>query len=727
LAQATLDQTRTPQTMKSTMRVSFRSVLLLVLFPLLSNGNKLNLVENPIRKVVTLLQRMKEKVTAEGVQNADDYAKFACYCKTNGGDLTTSIQEAKNQIESLTSSIKRDTEQSSQTTEDRKQHVGSRDEAKDAMFKSTALRKKEAGAYAVVKSDSDTNLAALGKAISAMERGVSGGFLQTSAAMVVKKFAIDSGSLADETRQELLAFLSGGHGQGYVPQSGEIMGILKQLQDEMSQSLADATSEENTAFANYKALIMAKDKEVRTLQQQIEEEMTREGNLEVAIAGMSNDLEDTIASLTADEKFQMGLSKSCATKKKQWEETQKTRTAELLALAETIKVLNDDDALELFKKVLPSASMSFLQVEVREANLRRRALSLISSEKSSLSVNRPELDLLSLALRGKKAGFTRIISMIDEMVANLHTEQEEDDGKKQYCESQFDESEDKKKLLEHAVSDSGALISQMQGAIEQLSSEIAGLEAGVKALDKSVAEGTAIRKQENEDFKELTSSDSTAKEVLRWAQNRLNKFYDPKLFKPAPEREMTEEERITVNMGGTLAPIQAGGIAGTGIGASLVEVSSHIQQEGAPPPPPETFGAYSKKTGMSRGVISMIDLLVADLDKEMNDASVNEKNSQAEYEDMMASSAAKRAADSRSITEKTSEKASTQEALQQEEDSKADVGRDLMSKNKYIHNLHGECDWLLTYYGARVQARAGEIESLESAKAVLSGADYSFL
>merc|ERR1712194_886879 len=110
--------------------------------------------------------------------------------------------------------------------------------------------------------------------------------------------------------------------------------------------------------------------------------------------------------------------------------------------------------------------------------------------------------------------------------------------------------------------------------------------------------------------------------VLLWAKNRLNKFYDPAMYKPPPGREMSEEERIAVNMGGTLKPIVAGGIAGTGIGASFVQVSS---SKDAPPPPPETFGAYTKKTEKGHGVVGMIDLLVADLDKELQAATVNEK------------------------------------------------------------------------------------------------------
>merc|ERR1719163_2295471 len=95
-----------------------------------------------------------------------------------------------------------------------------------------------------------------------------------------------------------------------------------------------------------------------------------------------------------------------------------------------------------------------------------------------------------------------------------------------------------------------------------LTDEIAALEAGIKALDKAVAEATEQRKVEHEDFVEELAANNAAKDILSIAKNRLNKFYNPKLFKPPPKRELTEAERITVNNGGTLAPTAApGGIA----------------------------------------------------------------------------------------------------------------------------------------------------------------------
>merc|ERR1712238_488892 len=168
-----------------------------------------------------------------------------------------------------------------------------------------------------------------------------------------------------------------------------------------------------------------------------------------------------------------------------------------------------------------------------------------------------------------------------------------------------------------------------------------------------------LRKEENADFKKLVADDSAAKDLLKFAKNRLNKFYNPKLYKPPPKRELTGEERLTVNLGGTVTTPAPGGIADTGISASFVQTASDV----APPPPPETFGHYQKKTDTGNGVIAMIDLLIKDLDKEIQEADVNEKHSQQEYEALMSDSAAKRAADSKSITDKDSEKASTEESL----------------------------------------------------------------
>merc|ERR1719225_2237313 len=165
----------------------------------------------------------------------------------------------------------------------------------------------------------------------------------------------------------------------------------------------------------------------------------------------------------------------------------------------------------------------------------------------------------------------------------------------------------KKKGLERAHADLETAIENAKEDIAKLAEEIDVLTASIKELDKTVMEATEQRKEENEDFKELMASDTAAKELMKFAKNRLNKFYNPKLYKPPAKTELSSEDKIVENMSGTSAPTEApGGIAGTGV-AVFAEVSQHSQKE-APPPPPETFGAYTKKSEDSMGVMSMIDL-----------------------------------------------------------------------------------------------------------------------
>merc|ERR1719379_16761 len=207
-------------------------------------------------------------------------------------------------------------------------------------------------------------------------------------------------------------------------------------------------------------------------------------------------------------------------------------------------------------------------------------------------------------------------------------------------------------------------------------------------------------------------------------KNRMNKFYNPKLYKPPPKRELTEEERITLNMGGTLAPTNPpGGIAGTGVGLEQTGTSSIA----APPPPPETFGEYKKKSEESNGVIAMMDGLKADLAKEIQEMEFNEKDAQEEYELMVTDAAEKRSLDTKSIEEKTAVKAGLEDEIVKNSDAKDAEAAELMATKQYIADLHADCDWLIQNFETRKEARANEIDALKKAKAVLSGADYSLV
>merc|ERR1719498_1755789 len=366
----------------------------------------------------------------------------------------------------------------------------------------------------------------------------------------------------------------------------------------MSKALAQVEADEKAAITSHDQLMVAKTKELDANTNAIETKSTRVGQLAVEIVQLKNDLADTEAGLSEDKKFLADMDNNCAAQAKEWDERSSTRSQELLAIAETIKVLNDDDALELFKKTIPSSS-SFMQIS--SAATRQRALSMIDAVRRKSS-HRPQFDFIALAMQGKAAGWAKVIKMIDGMLATLKEEQNADDHKSEYCHKQFDSSDDKKKGLARSISDLEISIDEANEGIATLKEEIEGLEERIKDLDNSVTEATEQRKSEHADFTEMMASDSAAKELLKFAINRLNKFYNPKLYKAQSDA--------------------------SGGQAVLAEVSAHD----APSPPPATFDAYSKKSEESGGVIKMIQLLVQDLDKEMQEATVEEENAQKTYE-----------------------------------------------------------------------------------------------
>jgi len=674
---------------------------------------------NPVRKVVNLLQAMQKKVAEEGEKAESLHQKYMCYCKTSGGDLSGSISAAETKIPEVESSVKSAKAQKAQLESDLKSHQVDRDAAKASMAQAKALRAKEEAAFDSALGDNKQNLSALAAAIAAISKGMAGSFLQSNSAATLRALVAKQDVLNSD-RQDILAFLDGSSSGQYAPSSGEINGILKTMHDEMSADQKDVISAEQAAVSAYEGLMAAKKKEVAALTQAFQEKTERVGNLGVEIATMENDIEDTQEGLAADQRFAADMKANCAERESVHAKEMQMRADETVALADTVKILNDDDALELFKKTLPSASASLVQLQDSSSSRRMRATAVLEQVKPS---QRRNLDFVLLALRGRKVGFEKVVALIDNLVVNLKTEQQDDDHKKEYCLAQMDQAGDKQKVLANSISDKESAIADAKEGLATLVEEIAALKAGIAALDKSVAAATEQRKAEAAENSELVKGNSAAKELILFAKNRMNQFYNPKLYKAPPARELSAGDRIYENQGGDIPTEAAGGIANTGITA-FVQLSSRVR---APAPPPAVAAAYMKKAEGTSGVIAMMDLLVADLDKEITEAETEEKNAQAEYEQMMTESAAKRTQDSKALTDKEAAHAELGSSLQSIQAEKKATAKELMGTQKYMASLKGECDWLLQYFDARKTARADEIESLGSAKAVLAGADYALV
>jgi chromosome segregation ATPase len=432
------------------------------------------------------------------------------------------------------------------------------------------------------------------------------------------------------------------------------------------------------------------------------------------------------------EAFLANLASQCALKKKEWAARQTMRAEEISAISEAIKVLNDDDALDLFKKTLSlsqtSSEMGFIQQKSTTKN-QLHARTLISSLMKKGSTHHAELALIEFGLKTKAKKFdpTKILAMIDGMVKVLGEEQKDDDATKAYCDKEFEKTSQEKADTEKAIETSTAAIEEMTDESATLADEIASLQKEVKTLDKAVAEATEQRKEEHGEFITFQTENGAAVQLIEKAKNKLFKFYRPNQYKEAPKRELTEEEKILAASGrsdmiATAAPELIAGTTQTAMTQLYAQLHQHTAA--APPPPPATWDAYQKKDGKSNGVIALMDMLLKELQDGIVEAENEEKTAQSDYERLMSESTESRATMVESITSKEVAKADLDSKIEATKEKKTSEEAQLSNIKQTLAQLHADCDFIVENYDLRKAARENEIEGLANAKSVLSGADF---
>merc|ERR550537_2009519 len=231
-------------------------------------------------------------------------------------------------------------------------------------------------------------------------------------------------------RQSATAFLE--ENSDYAPQSGQIVGILKAMKDDMEAELKEAVEEEAKAVAGFGDLKASKEKEIEMATEAIETKMGRAGELAVSVVQTKDALEDANEEAADTTKFLATLESDCATKEKEMAERTKMRNMEITAISEAIGILNEDDSLDVFKKALPSSfvqTVGFLQKGDSKASRARKAQALLAAVAGKTKDVHLNLMLYSLnsKLKMKSGAFEEVKKMIDDMVVLLGKQQKEDE------------------------------------------------------------------------------------------------------------------------------------------------------------------------------------------------------------------------------------------------------------------------------------------------------------
>merc|ERR1719247_2770501 len=226
------------------------------------------------------------------------FDKFMCYCDGNTDGMGKNVEEAAQKITELQSKLAAEKAEKSELDQELIQHKKDREAAKGDLSTATSIREKEHAEFVESTGDAKANVDALTGAIAALEKGMGKSFIQQnkdSVARVMK--VVKSATSVDEyEKNEVLDLLQGKQNPfgDYSAASGEIVGMLKAMKDEMDKDLDGAIGDEETAAKGFEELAAAKNAEISAA---IESKTVRSGDLAVSVTTTADDIEDTTSEM----------------------------------------------------------------------------------------------------------------------------------------------------------------------------------------------------------------------------------------------------------------------------------------------------------------------------------------------------------------------------------------------------------------------------------------------
>lgn len=654
---------------------------------------------SPIGKVVKLVEEMRAQTEKDADADKTNYDKYMCWCTTNGAQKEGAIAEAGKQINELTTFVQEAAAKEGELKTDIGTLTKDIEDDKDALASATEVRTKEAKEFEVESADLTETSDLLGKSVNILakvqlvqtpvSKQEAAVLLQTHHKVTRKhpnfikaleKDLFDVlGSMPTEDQasftQEDQPQGAAAGAKSYNSQSGQIVGVLGGMKDKAESDLAAANKAEESATLQFGKLKQAKVNEIATSTDEMEKKKADLADTMDKAAKAKEDIAALEETKAADEQFLANLKKNCANEDAEYQKRLKIRSEEIRALGETLKILTDNDARELFGKTI-----SFMQVEQQSKVAKARAMQKITS----LAKHNGNIGLLALALKGRVSNskFDEVVKMVkaamDKMIAQMKAQREEEARKIAACKNGLTEVEEQLADAQEVKANLDEQHANIKNGIEKLSSEIDGLKKEIEDMKVSLKQASEARKAENLAFQTAINDNRATIMILNKALTRLKQFYQPK-------------------------------------SAALIEVQAHQ------PAPPSSTG-YSKSSGAG-GVLQLLHEIITEAEQEGIELDADEKHAQARYAELVTDTKESIEAASLAIQEKGVAMTKLEGDKSETEESQLANSQEIESFEKTLAAHHLDCDFLLKWGPMRQAALEEEMDSTQDAEATLAGAD----
>jgi chromosome segregation ATPase len=649
---------------------------------------------NPVSKIVKLLKDMQTRLTEEAETDETIYEKMTCFCEVTEKEKKASIAAAEATIDESTAAIEENSALSAQLKTEIENLKSEMAKAQDAIDEATGLRESEREEFEAENKELLETIDALDRALEVLGKHQS--FLE------VKKQLQRLKRVKSAEMQRVSALIQQPAGyKSYNSRSGEIFGILSQMKETFEQNHNTTLTEEARSQAMFEDLVAEKKHGIEVARERKNTKVMELSEAEVALVNAKHALKDARETLSADQKFLVDLMEKCAVTEKEYKERKASRQEEIVAIGEALSILTGDAARDLF-----TGTLGFTQLAEKKAvsaSLAERAVrAQLVDELKAAAKKSGSAQIAMLAVSAKLDAFTKVKAAIDEMLVELKKQQQDEFEHKEWCNKELRSNSLTHKKKTYKAEDLTKANNVLADTIETLDQEIESLEMAVAEAKKIIKRASEDREAANKEFQQTVADQNASVQILKKVLVRLQKVYQPDALTttPTPMPRAMAEAKIAA-------------------GTALLQKAR--QPEGINPDGGFQKGYQQQSSG---GVLGLIEMTIADAERLKMESIAAEQDQQAEYNKLVKDTSDEITADNLSIADKSEAKATAETEKQEVESSLQGTETEIADLEKFATELHASCDFVLDNFNLRQEARAAEMDALENAKAILSGADF---
>jgi len=468
-------------------------------------------------------------------------------------------------------------------------------------------------------------------------------------------------------------------------QSATIQGILGDMYTSFAADVEEQTTEEGTQNRDYEDFIATKLKEYNEMKEVLVEKKREKNEAEVMLTEATEAYDDTQDQMKADIKFFDTTKKTCEERTEAWQARKASREVEIEGIKKAVEILTSPDAKAQFADAYESAS--FIQVEASSSAPEERAYNML--KKTATSSHSLRLAKLAAKVRVAKSGhFDEVMKAIDEVIETLKEEEQSDIKQRDKCNDQYQEHEVAVQELDWKIEKNEAKIDKLETLIEEKTTEREKTIEEIEDVIQEMGEMEDTRTEEHDEFKLAKSDDEAAIKLLKKARDALAEYYEKnaKAFIQKPEFEKSEDQA-----------------------------------------PEFDLASKSKRKTQSGGIVSLMELLIEDLETEIKNGNKAEERAQGEFEGNMKDAKTLKKELKKKKTDLKEQIANHNEDKDSEEELKDDNESDKQDEDDFKKEIEPDCDWILEKFDMRDQKRESEMNGLVQAKEYLAGAMPSML